>query len=95
MKGFQVYVSGIQWYFYSRMGSEGSLVGCPNETILLKTVLTTKQVFNRVDDLCIRELMFRKRMEFQWVHMSRLATGRKSDREHDFGDHRSTHKQLS
>jgi hypothetical protein len=65
---------------------EGCLAGRSDKTILLKAALASKKVFDRIDDFCIRELMFGQRSEFHRMDMDRLTVSRESDCEHDFGN---------
>jgi len=71
---------------------EGCLAGRSDKTILLKATLASKEVFDRIDDFCIRELMFGQRPEFHRMDMGRLTVNRESDCEHDFGNERGTHR---
>ncbi len=70
---------------------EGCLAGRSDKTILLKAALASEKVFDRIDDFCIRELMFGQRPEFHRMDMGRLTVRREGDCEHDFGNQRSTH----
>jgi len=70
---------------------EVCLAGRSDKTILLKAALASKKVFDRIDDFCIRELMFGQRPEFHRMDMGRLIVNRESDCEHDFGNQRRTH----
>ncbi len=70
---------------------EVCLAGRSDKTILLKAALASKKVFDRIDDFCIRELMFCERSEFHRMDMDGPTVSRKSDCEHEFGNQRSTH----
>ncbi len=58
---------------------------------MLKAALASEQVLYRIDDFCIRKLMFCERPEFHGMDMDGPTVSREGDCEHEFGNQRSTH----